>query len=203
MGCLLWSRRKSTPEPSRLPTPRLVEIAPERRQTIRATTEFKWPARIADVADVARPSVRHLSPPPAKASQPMPEKEVFVTTPRSFHSPRSPSPFLVQRCHHQRQPEPQDYHISPLPTECQQCEQEKDQEHHKRLPQQQDKKPTYPTGSREEPAELPPNDLSHLRPLPQELPAAMPPIVFAQELEAPPFQPKTRTIPRSRFSYQT
>lgn len=202
MGCLSWGKKKSPPESPRLPTPRLVEIAPERRQTIRATTEFKWPARIADIADAATPSMTHLEPQRAQTSQPMPEKEVFVTTPTSFHSPRTPSPFLIQSCRH-RQNDPQDYHISPLPTECHQCQREKDREQYKQLLQHQDKIPKYPTGSQEEPAELPPNNLSDLQPMPQELPAAMPPIVFAQELEGRPLQPITRTIPRSRFSFQT
>ncbi|KAF3767069.1 hypothetical protein M406DRAFT_355458 [Cryphonectria parasitica EP155] len=214
MGCLSWGRKKSSlPEPQRIiETPRLVEVVPERRQTIRATTEFKWPARISDVAPTSSVTQLH------QQIQPVPEKEVLVSTPTSFLSPRTPSPLHMMH-HNHHQP---DYHISPQVYSCQQCRQDGQIEQFEQQLQQQkqqkarqrqyqqpvpQKKQKYPTGSQQEPAELPPNDLSELYPLPQELPAGTPPLIFPQELEGtlgtPISKTAPRTIPRSRFSYQT
>lgn len=209
MGCFGWRKKQRLPEPRRIERfekPRQLEVVPERRQTIRATTEFKWPPRIGDGPASSVTTLATLHP----QMQPVPEKEVFVSTPTSFRSPASPSPTLpLHREYQNGEHDHSGYHTSPETFNCRQCQQER-HEYHQRLHQK--KKLEYARGSEQEPAELPPNDLSDLSSLPQELPAATPPLVFRHELEGtftptmpsptPIPAPLSKTIPRSRFSYQ-
>lgn len=183
MWCLLWRRRRKETRGDRaekqqeleaMPMPR--EAPPRRIETIRATTEFKWPPRIGD----ATPRMTHLQQAPIG-----PEKEVMVSSPTSmsFHSPST-----TTLPPHQN-PE---YHISPQPftySECQRREQLK----HK-----------YPAQGlhQTEPAELPHHEIPELSSQhPHELPAATPALIPPQELEGS-ISPETPRLPRSRFSYQ-
>lgn len=89
-----------------------------------------------------------------------------------------------------------EYHISPQPYTHQEYQRHEELKH------------KYPAQGlhQTEPAELPHHDLPELFPQqpqqPQELPAAMPPPIFPQELEGS-VSPETPRLPRSRFSYQT
>ncbi|KAJ4416762.1 hypothetical protein N0V82_006573 [Gnomoniopsis sp. IMI 355080] len=153
----------------------LAAMPPGRRETVRATTEFKWPPRIGDAAlppKLAQFQHTH-TPPPAPISDESAEKEAALGSPTSFHFP--PEPVYRE----------QEYHISPQVSSVMLSQEYKRGQEAAALPDL---------------AELPPNEL-----VPQqvhELAGPTPTLTFHHELEGSPdtLRSTRSPTPTSRFS---
>lgn len=180
MWCYLWRRRnlqlRGGVEDDR--QRELDAMHAYQTENIRATTEFKWPARIGEA------SARLTQP---QEAQEGPEKEVYVSSTTSFPKPGTPASVL-------RRP---DYHISPKSFSSEIYR------NHEQQQQQHDLKPKNSSVGIFQPelAELPPHKVSELyHQQPQELPVSTPTPIVAHELEGNR-SPETPGE-RNRFSYQ-
>lgn len=138
--------------------PRERRIPPERRETVRARTEYRWPARMGEAVLSPRPG-EHAHTQPSETTGGYqttlnsPEKEAALASPTSFQFP--PEPVYLE----------QEYHISPQVSQ--------DMLSHKYK--------FGPDASLPDLAELPPNEV-----VPEqvhELPGLIPPMVYPQELD--------------------
>lgn len=151
----------------------LAAMPPGRRETVRATTEFKWPPRIGDAALPPRlaqfEQTQHTTHLPDMTT---PEKEAALASPTSFHF--APEPVYRE----------QEYHISPQVSQVM-LSQEYKRGQEAPLP---------------ELAELPPNELVPQQV--HELAGPEPPLTFHHELEGSPDTPRSprSPTPTSRFS---
>lgn len=162
--------------------PRDRRIPPERRETVRATTEFRWPARMGDVALSPKLESYHHSqtrPATAVTENAEPEKETTQVSPTSFHF--APEPVYLGSG---------EYHISPQGSQTMLAHKFK----------------YGPDASLPDLAELPPNEV-----VPQqihELEGPAPPLILPQEMEGslvmPPPSRRLQTAPpptlTSKFS---
>lgn len=163
-------------------------IPSERRETVRATTEFKWPPRISEVT-LSSPRLenyQHVRTRPTtgasvvpEISEPQPEKESAWGSPTSFHF--APEAVYLGG---------DEYHISPRVSQ--------DMHSHKFK--------YGPDASLPDLAELPPNEV--VPPQIHELPGPTPPLILPQEMEGslalprppPRLQMSPSPTPTSRFS---
>lgn len=160
MWCFLWRRRNLQLKGDEEDRQRELEsMYPHRSETIRATTEFQWPARVGETS-TRLAQLRH--------SQENPEKEVYLSSTTSFPKPSTPMSVYQKS----------EYHISPqpFPSELYKLHEQR----------QSDLKLKNPDPSMYQPelAELPPNQMPEpFHGQPQELPAPTPPPFVAHELE--------------------
>lgn len=156
------SRREQAAVP-----PQQRRIPRERRETVRATTEFKWPPRMGDVMLSPRLANYHQYAQTRPMADDTSEKEAALVSPTSFHF--APEPVYLE----------QEYHISPQVSQ--------DMLSHKFK--------YGPGASLPDLAELPPNEL--VLEQVHELAGPTPPLIFPQELEGSPDVPQLPRLPRS------
>lgn len=152
----------------------LAAMPPGRRETVRATTEFRWPPRMGDAA--LSPRLAQFQHAPQQTSPMMPdtapEKEGTLASPTTYQF--APEPVYLE----------QDYHISPQVSQVTLAQ--------KFMYGQDAPMPEL--------AELPPNELVPQQV--HELAGPTPPLNFAHELEGSPDTPRSprSPTPTSRFS---
>lgn len=173
-----YRQREAMPQRRDLSTmpPRrdLAAMPPGRRETVRATTEFKWPPRIGDAA--LPPKLAQFQPPHTTSSMSdmtTPEKEAALGSPTSFHF--APEPVYRER---------DEYHISPQVSSVMLSHEYK---------RGQD-------AALPDLAELPPNELVPQQV--HELAGPTPPITYSHELDGSPdtLRSTRSPTPTSRFS---
>lgn len=154
------------------PRRNLAAMPPGRRETVRATTEFKWPPRMGD-ADLSPRLAQFQHAQTRPMPDTTPEKEAALGSPTSFHF--GPEPVYLE----------QNYHISPQVSQVTLS--------HKYKYGQDASLPDL--------AELPPNELvpQQVHELAGPTP---PVLALPQELEGSPDTPRSARspTPTSRFS---